>query len=75
MKGGDILISIEKVSYYDVDDVAEIVGVCTKTIRRDLKDGLLKGLKIGRMWYFTFGDILDYREERNGKNRGSKSKP
>ncbi|MCL2775938.1 MAG: helix-turn-helix domain-containing protein [Oscillospiraceae bacterium] len=42
---------------YTVDDIAKMTSLTTRTIRNYIKDGLLKGRKIGGQWRFTEEDI------------------
>lgn len=42
---------------YTVADVAELTGLTSRTIRNYLKDGTLRGRKIGVQWRFTEDDI------------------
>lgn len=42
---------------YTVNDVAELLNVHPRTVRRYLHDGILKGKKIGGQWRFTLDDI------------------
>lgn len=42
---------------YTVEDVANRTGLTDRTIRNYLKDGKLKGKKIGGQWRFTVDDI------------------
>lgn len=42
---------------YTVADVAEVTGLTSRTIRNYLKDGTLRGRKIGVQWRFTEADI------------------
>ncbi len=49
---------------YTVEDVAKITGLTTRTIRNYLKDGRLKGLKVGAQWRFTEQNIKDLFEEQ-----------
>ncbi len=42
---------------YTVEDVAQRTGLTDRTIRNYLKDGRLKGKKIGGQWRFTADDI------------------
>ena len=42
---------------YTVADVAELTGLTSRTIRNYLKDGTLRGKKIGVQWRFTEEDI------------------
>ena len=49
---------------YTVEDVAKMTGLTTRTIRNYLKDGRLKGLKVGAQWRFTEQNIKDLFEEQ-----------
>lgn len=47
---------------YTVEDVAKMAGLTTRTIRNYLKDGRLKGRKVGAQWRFTEQNIKDFFE-------------
>ncbi len=49
---------------YTVEDVAKMTGLTTRTIRNYLKDGRLRGLKVGAQWRFTEQNIKDLFEEQ-----------
>jgi excisionase family DNA binding protein len=42
---------------YTVENIAGITGFTSRTIRNYLKDGILKGRKMGGQWRFTMEDI------------------
>ena len=42
---------------YTVEDIATMTSLTSRTIRNYIKDGLLKGRKIGGQWRFTEEDI------------------
>jgi excisionase family DNA binding protein len=42
---------------YTVEDIATMASLSSRTIRNYLKDGSLKGKKIGGQWRFTMKDI------------------
>ena len=46
--------------FYTVDDIALILRVTTRTVRNYLKDGSLKGRKIGGGWRFTEDDFMKF---------------
>lgn len=54
---------------YTVEEIAKMTSMTTRTIRNYIKDGLLKGRKIGGQWRFTEEDIKNlmdngtYRED------------
>lgn len=43
--------------YYSVQDIAKVTGLTSRTIRNYIKDGKLKGKKIGSQWRFTEEDV------------------
>lgn len=45
---------------YTVDEVAEMLRVTTKTIYLHLKEGKLKGSKVGRYWRISKSQIDDF---------------
>lgn len=53
---------------YTVDDVAEITNLTSRTIRNYLRDGILKGNKVGGQWRFTMQNINELLESKNSKN-------
>jgi len=42
---------------YTVEDIAKITMMTSRTIRNYIKNGMLKGKKIGGQWRFTEGDV------------------
>jgi len=47
---------------YTVEDIANMTSTTSRTIRNYLKDGLLKGKKIGGQWRFTEEDIKNFMD-------------
>nr|WP_282580230.1 helix-turn-helix domain-containing protein [Natroniella sulfidigena] len=45
-----------------VKEVSEILQVHTKTIKRWLRDGKLKGVKMGKMWRVEQKDLKEFIE-------------
>jgi len=45
-----------------VEDIAKMTSMTTRTIRNYLKDGILKGRKIGGQWRFTEEDIKNFMD-------------
>ena len=45
---------------YNLKDVMEMLKIPERTIRRHLKEGALKGTKIGGVWKFTQEDLKNY---------------
>ena len=60
---------------FTVEDIANMTSMTTRTIRNYLKEGILKGRKIGGQWRFTEEDIKNlmdngtYGEEFKSKIR------
>lgn len=54
---------------YTVADVAELTGLTSRTIRNYLKDGTLRGKKIGVQWRFTEEDINRLFSEVDGEGQ------
>lgn len=46
--------------YYSNEEVAEILGVSTRTIYNYLVSGKLRGYKVGGAWKFKAQDIDDF---------------
>ena len=43
--------------WLQIVDIAEILGVSTKTVRRRITENGLKGKKLGRKWYFHISEV------------------
>jgi len=50
---------------YTVEEIAEMTSLTTRTIRNYLKDGILKGRKIGGQWRFTEEDVKNFMDSGN----------
>ena len=50
---------------YTVEDIATMTSLTTRTIRNYLKDGTLKGRKIGGQWRFMKEDIMNFMDNGN----------
>lgn len=48
--------------YYDIQAVAEMLQVSTATLRNHMRDGYLKGVRVGSRTYFTEDSIRNYLE-------------
>lgn len=49
--------------YLTVKEVAELSGVHENTIKSRLREGTLKGKKLGTSWRIDRGSVLSYRVE------------
>jgi excisionase family DNA binding protein len=47
---------------YTVEDIAKMTSLTSRTIRNYLKEGMLKGKKIGGQWRFTKEDIGNFMD-------------
>ncbi len=50
---------------YSVDDLHELLGISKMTLRAYLREGRIKGKKLGVSWYVTEDAIRRYFEEPN----------
>lgn len=57
---------------YSVDEIATMTSLTTRTIRTYLKNGILRGRKIGGQWRFTTEDIEKFMN--HGEVESSMSK-
>lgn len=48
--------------YYFVEEIATELGLNEKTIRRYIKSGKLKGLKLGKRWLVSERALWDFFE-------------
>jgi hypothetical protein len=53
---------IGDLTLYSVDDLHEMLGISKLTIRSYLREGKLKGRKLGVQWYITEESIRSYFE-------------
>lgn len=47
---------------YTVEDIANMLSLTTRTIRNYLKEGILKGRKIGGQWRFTEEELKNFMD-------------
>lgn len=69
---------IGSLTLYTVDDLHELLGISKMTLRAYLRDGRLKGRKLGVQWYVSEEAIRDYfntdNEKEEGQEPGEKKK-
>lgn len=68
-------ISIGDLNVYTVEEVSELLGYRDLTIRRLIREGQIKGRKLGNRWYVTEEALQDYFRggadtEREGEDHG-----
>lgn len=49
--------------FYSVNELAEQLGVTTRSIRNYLHEGKLKGTKVGGQWKFSERNLLNFFTE------------
>lgn len=54
---------IGELTLYSVDDLHEMLGVSKLTLRTYIRNGKIKGRKLGVSWYVTEDAIRNYFEE------------
>lgn len=64
---------IGSLTLYSVDDLHEMLGVSKMTIRAYLREGRLRGKKLGVQWYVTEEAIRDYFNEPQEKKQAEPS--
>ncbi|MDY4307571.1 helix-turn-helix domain-containing protein [Enterococcus mundtii] len=47
-------------NYYSVNEVAEILGVTTRSVRNYLREGKLQGIKVGGKWKFSEENLSEF---------------
>lgn len=65
-------VDVEDERFYSIEDIAKILNVSDGAVRKWLKAGALKGIKLGRIWRIREGDLdrfLRERENPTGENR------
>lgn len=65
MKLSERRYSVEFEKLYTVEDIAKMTGLTSRTIRNYLKDGRLKGKKIGVQWRFTEDNIKELFKDKD----------
>lgn len=58
---------------FRLSDVMQMLDIPERTIRRHIKDGILKGTKVGGTWRFSEEDIANYLENSHIKKNQRKS--
>lgn len=57
---------IGSLTLYSVDDLHELLGISKMTLRAYLREGRLKGRKLGVQWFVTEESIRDYFDQGAG---------
>lgn len=51
---------------YTMEEVAELLGVHKETVRREVRRGVLKAAKVGRVLVVSRTDLADYYQAKGG---------
>lgn len=62
---------IEPVQIYSAEEIASFLKVSVYTVVRRLKEGDLRGKKVGASWRVLGEDLLDYIRGGNGENKNN----
>ena len=54
------MIEIGDIKAYDVQEIAKIFDMTPQSIRKFIREGRIKGRKVGTRWYVTEEAIRDY---------------
>ncbi|MBO6622449.1 MAG: helix-turn-helix domain-containing protein [Balneola sp.] len=65
---------IGSLTLYSIDDLHEMLGISKMTLRAYLREGRLKGRKLGVSWFVTENAIREYFEEEEAPSTVSKKK-
>jgi predicted site-specific integrase-resolvase len=65
---------IGSLTLYSIDDLHEMLGISKMTLRAYLREGRLKGRKLGVSWFVTENSIREYFEESEQKKSAQKKK-
>ena len=66
---------IGSLTLYSVDDLHEMLGISKMTLRAYLREGRLRGRKMGVQWYVTEEAIRNYFEVETPKEQEPEEKP
>ncbi len=59
-------MEVENERFYRIDEIAELLNVSDGAVRKWLKAGELKGIKLGRIWRIRESDLDKFLKEREG---------
>ncbi len=65
---------IGDLTLYSVDDLHELLGISKMTLRTYLREGRLRGRKLGVSWYVTEEAIREYFDEPQPESSSPKKK-
>lgn len=66
--------NIGELTLYSVDDLHEMLGISKMTLRKYLREGRIRGRKLGVSWYVTEDAMREYFEEPPQESSPGKEK-
>lgn len=54
------MLKIGDMKLCNVEELAELLGVHPKTVRKMIRDGKLKGKKLAKKWYVSEEELIAY---------------
>ena len=51
---------MEKITYYSPEDIANNFNIKADTVRKWIRDGKLKAVKLGRMWRVSENSLQEF---------------
>lgn len=54
------MIQIGDIKAYDVQEIAKLFDMTPQSVRKFIREGRIKGRKVGTRWYVTEEAIRDY---------------
>lgn len=63
---------MQKVKIYKINDLIEMLGVTRVTVIKYIREGKIKGFKIGNTWRVTEEAFLEYIHKSENDNYASK---
>ncbi len=67
-------IQVGDMKLYEVEELAEMLGVGAPTIRRYLREGQLKGRKLAKRWYVSEENLKEYFQPELSNNSSEEAK-
>lgn len=58
----------DELKVYSITEVMQILGITRRTVYNWLKDGKIKGFKVGKEWRFTEESLRAFMETGTGTN-------
>lgn len=63
-------IQVGDLKLYDVEELAEMLHIQERTIRKILRDGTLKARKMARKWYVSEESLKEYFSQAEQQKEG-----